>query len=193
MNQDQNKYRPYIWFGIIGAFLAVINSILATLTLGVFQGPLVAFTTPFAFALAKFMYPKKMGATLIYIPVILTSIFTLNFGPPGFYKIVYIIGAILYDLIGYALLFHKQKSPNYKIWKLIVAVIFYPVGLFAGAYIAITWIITDIEIPFLSKGLIGALMMIVLFMLVGTFATHISYKIYKKFLHRELTDYNDEN
>lgn len=188
MNKNRDKLRPYIWLGVLGALLMVVNNIIATIGLGVFQGPFVAVTTPFVFALAKFMYPKKMGATLVYIPVIITSIFTLNFGPPGYYKFVYIIGALLYDIVCYILLFQKQKAPNFKLWKLIIAIIFYPLGLFGGAIIAIKWIITDIEIPFISKGMMGAIMMVIMFAVIGAFATIASFRIYKKFLYEEISD-----
>lgn len=191
MENKQKNFRAYIWFGMIGALLAVINNIIATIGLGVFQGPFVAFTTPFAFALVKFMFPKKMGATLIYIPVIITSIFTINFGPPGPYKLLFIIGAVFYDLICYVLQFHKQASPNYKMWKLIVAVAFYPIGLFIGALIAIYWILTP-EIPFISKGFIGAIGMIFLFIIIGYFSTLICFRIYKKFLYKEINEISDE-
>jgi len=192
MEREQERTRRYIWLGLLGAALAAINTFVATISLGIFQGPFVAFSTPFVFALAKFRYPKSPGATLVFVPVIVTGIFTLNLGPPGVYKIIYLIGPLLYDLVCYLLLFHKQKSPNFKVWKLMIAAIFYPIGLIAGAILAIRWVLTDVEIPFVSKGLIGATLMVALFAIIGSFATVVCSKVFKKYLYKETTEHADE-
>lgn len=174
---------PIAWFGIISAFLTVINNIIATLALGVFQGPIVAFTTPLAFCLAKLKYPKWFGATLIYLPLVIVSIFTINFGPPGPYKILFLSGAILYDFVCLITRTGREKSGRIPLWKLIIATVFYPIGLFAGAYVAIQW--TTVEIPIISKALTGAILMVLLFFVVGSFANYLGHRVFYKWLNDE--------
>ena len=186
-NNTSDGVRPYIWFGIIGAFLAAINNIVAILALGVFQGPIVAFTTPFAFCLAKLRYPKHFGATILFLPVVISSIFTLNFGPPGYYKIAFMIGAICYDLTCYTLRVGHKREDKISLWKLIIAVVFYPIGLLLGGLIAIEYILIDIEIPILSRGLFGAILMVVLFVIVGGFSSFVCHRIYYRFLIKEIS------
>ena len=78
MEGSSGDLQPAIWLGLIGAFLTVVNNVIATLALGVFQGPFVAITTPVAFCLARLRYPKLPAASIIYLPVVIVSIFTLK-------------------------------------------------------------------------------------------------------------------
>lgn len=177
------NYSPYIWFGIIGAFLAVINNIVAIAALGVAQGPIVAFTTPFVFCLGKLRYPKLPAATVIYFPVVIVSIFTVNFGPPGPYKVTFMIGAVLYDLACYFLRVGSRDRDRVALWKLIIAVLFYPIGLLLGALWAISWV--TVELPILSGAWIGAVILMAVFWIIGGFATWTCHRVYYKWLSNE--------
>ena len=184
--KDSTGYqRASIWLGLIGAFLAVINNLVALFALGLFQGPIVAFTTPFAFCIAKLRYPKLPTASLIYLPVVIVSIFTINFGPPGPYKIAFLIGAILYDIACYVLRVGFGKGTHIALWKMIIANFFYPVGLILGALLAIS--LVDVEIPFLSKAWIGVVILMAVFWIIGGFASWFSHRIYYKWLEKEIS------
>lgn len=180
------NYRPFIWFGIIGAFLTVVNNTVAIIALGVAQGPIVAFTTPFAFCLGKLRYPKLPGATFIYLPVVIVSIFTVNFGPPGPYKVLFIVGAVLYDLVCYIFRVGSRDHDQVALWKLIIAVIVYPIGLLLGALLAISWV--TVELPILSSAWIGAVILVVVFGIVGSIATWVCHRVYYKWLSKTSTD-----
>jgi hypothetical protein len=182
INPTEN-YRPFIWFGIIGAFLTIINNMVAIAALGVAQGPIVAFTTPFAFCLGKLRYPKLPAATLIYLPVVIVSIFTVNFGPPGPYKVTFMIGAVLYDFVCYILRVGSSDRDQVALWKLIIAVLFYPIGLLLGALWAISWV--TVELPILSGAWIGAVILMALFGIIGGFATWVSHRVYYRWLSDE--------
>jgi len=177
--RDQNHIdvtAAFIWFGLIGALVTVVNNMVAIFALGVAQGPIVAFTTPFAFCLGKLRYPRLPGASLIFLLVIVVSIFTLNLGPPGPYKVLYLFGAILYDLICYILGVGLEKKGKISLWKLILAIVFYPIGLVLGGLLAISWV--AVEIPILSKAWAGVILMILLFMIVGGFSTWLCRRLY---------------
>jgi len=176
--------RSTIWFGIIGAFLAATNNIIAFAALGVFQGPLVAFTTPFAFCFGKLLYPRLPSSTFIFLPVVIVSIFTINFGPPGPYKIFFLIGAVLYDVVCYILRVGSDGKEKVALWKLIIATLFYPVGLLIGALIAISWV--AVELPILSQAWIGAILLIVVFGIVGSFATWLCHRVFYKWIVQEM-------
>ncbi len=183
VNREEIKH-PVIIFGLIAAFLTAFNTIIANLALGVFQGPIVAFTTPFVFCLGRLIYPKLPAATFIYIPVVAVAIFTLNLGPPGVYKILYIIGAILYDLVCYVFGVGFRDHDKVALWKLWIAIIFYPVGLLLGALLAMQFITT--EIPLLSRSYVGALMIIAVFVVIGGFATWICHRVFYKWIRSEI-------
>ena len=177
--------RASIWFGAIGAFLAVINSIVATLGLGVAQGPIVAFTTPFAFCLGKLMFPRLPGATAIFIPLVIASVFNLNLGPPGPYKLLFITGPILYDLVAFALRIGSEASGSKVVlWKLIVAQAFYPVGLLVGAFAIIS--LLTVDLPMLAEGWKLAPVLVAVFAVIGSFSTFVCHRLYYKWLAREL-------
>jgi hypothetical protein len=69
-----------------------------------------------------------------------------------------------------------------------IASSFYPVGLIIGALAAVRWVLTDVEIPFISRGLAIAAGMVVLFIVIGSFATWVSSKIFKKYLYEEIVE-----
>ena len=186
MEGSSGDLQPAIWLGLIGALLTIINNIIATLALGVFQGPFVAFTTPFAFCLARLRYPKLPAASIIYLPVVIVSIFTLNFGPPGHYKVTFILGAVLYDAVCYFLRVGVGHRARVALWKLIIAVFFYPIGLLLGALLAISWV--AVELPILSRGWVGVVIFEVVFGIVGIFATWLCHRVYYKWLQKELTE-----
>jgi hypothetical protein len=177
-----SRPRPAIWFGVIGAFLTAANNTVAILALGVLQGPIVAFTTPFAFALARLMFPRLPAATLVYLPVVAVSIFTVNFGPPGPHKVLFMLGAVAYDLACYVTGVGIRSGTPVAAWKLIVATIFYPFGLLAGALLALRWV--TVEIPILSRGWIGVAGMFAAFLIVGSLATLTCHRIYYKWIIR---------
>lgn len=175
--------RPYIWFGLIGAFLTVINTTVATLAFGVWQGLIISFTTPFAFIFAKLRYPRLPGATAIYIPLIIVAFFTFNFGIPGYYKVLFLLGPIFYDFTCVILRVGREKIQKVPLWKLILAIIFYPPGLLIGAKVAIR--IWSVELPLAESAKIAGGFML-LFWIMGSFATWFAHRIYYKYIKREL-------
>jgi hypothetical protein len=175
--------RVVIWFGILGALLAVVNNGVAILALGVFQGLIVAFTTPFALTLAKLRYPGYPGATIVFLPLVAASIFTVNFGPPGPYKLCFVVGPILYDLACYLLRVQSRTAGRIRLWKLIVATVNYPIGLLLGGLVALTWVTSDV--PMLAHAWKGAIALVVVFGLMGSLATTVAYRVYYKWLQPE--------
>lgn len=175
--------RPYIWFGLIGAFLTIINTTVATVTLGVWQGLIVSFTTPFAIAFAKLRYPRLPGATAIYIPLIIVAFFTFNFGIPGYYKVLFLLAPISYDFTCFILRVGREKIQKVPLWKLIFAIIFYPPGLLIGAKLAIR--IWSVELPIVETAKIAGAFMLV-FWIMGSIATWFAHRIYYKYVKREL-------
>lgn len=174
----------FIRLALMGSLLTVINTTIATLALGVFQGFLVSFTTPFVFALARQMYPRiAFTSSIIYIPVILVSLFTLNLGPPGFHKVIFIISAIIYDLVCVLFNTKKHSSGTIPVWKLIIATLFYPIGLLLAAVI-ILYLFT-INLPFISEGWIPAIGMVIVFLIMGSIATVLATKFYKNWIKDE--------
>lgn len=181
---DRKRPNPAIWLGLIGGVLAAFNNVVATLALGVVHGPIVLFTTPLAFAFGRLMFPRLPAASIIYIPLVIVSIFTLNLGPPGAYKILYLAGAIAYDVAGYAVGIGRGNQEKIALWKLFVAAFFYPLGLFLGAIMAVSWF--AVEVPLMAKGLAfvpAAIAMMDVFILLATFVGH---KIYYSFIASEL-------
>lgn len=183
---EQSIGRASIWFGAIGAFLAIINGIVATLALGVAQGPVVGFTTPFAFCLGKLMFRRLPAATAIFTPLVLASMFNLNLGPPGPYKILFVIGPILYDLV--CLILRVGSEPagqKVSLWKLIVAQTFYPIGLLAGAFLIVSWFTVDL--PLLEKGWKLAPIFIAVFAVIGAFSTFVCHRVYYRWIAAEVS------
>ena len=180
-NEIISKPNAIIRLSLIGAFLTVVNTIAATLALGVFQGFIVAFTTPFAFAFGRLLYPKMPAATILYIPVVIVSIFTLNFGPPGHYKIFFILSAFIYDLTCYILMVHKVDKKIIPLWKLIIPTILYPIGLLISAFVIIKFF--TVELPILSKGWTGAIMLLIFFAVMGSLATFVAHRVFYRWIH----------
>jgi hypothetical protein len=175
-----------IRLGLIGGTLSVVNNMAAILALGVFQGPLVAFTTPFAFCLGRVFYPRLPAATVIYFPVVIVSMFTLNFGgPPGPYKIGFMAGAILYDIVCYVTRVRPNPKGNIPLWKLILAAFFFPPGLLVGAWLAILWV--NIKLPIISRTWVGVAAAMLLFWIIGAFATWVCHKVCHSVLRDELS------
>jgi len=170
--------RPAIWFGLIGAFLAAINNVVATVGLGFAQAPVVAFTTPFAFCLARLGAPRLPAATLVYVPVVVVSFFTLNFGPPGFYKVGFLLGAVAYDAVCYLTGVGIRTSRPIPMWKFLLANAFYPIGLLAAGLIAVSWV--SVSIPILSRGLPGAIALVAVFVVIGSGATWLCHRVYPR-------------
>lgn len=174
--------RPMLMLGLIGAMLAAVNNVVATVGLGIAQGPVVAFTTPLAFALARLGARRLPAATLVYLPVVIVSIFTLNFGPPGYYKIGFMSGALAYDALCYLTGVGWTARQRVRLWKLLLANISYPIGLLAGGMLILTQV--TVEIPILARGLPAAIGMVVLFALIGSLATWLAHRIfYRRIVH----------
>lgn len=138
-----------IWCAMLGALLAVFNSIVATVGLGLAQGPIVAFSTPLILTVAKARDPRfPMSATLTYLPVVLLSFFTLNLGPPGVYKVAFILVGILYDLAAFPLLAAPRLRE--RTWPYVVACsVAFPLGLLGGALTALK--LWGISLPLLGS------------------------------------------
>jgi len=182
-SQKEEFSRPVIRLVILGSFLTIINTIVATFALGIFQGFIVSFTTPFAFTLGRMLYPRMFfSATVIYFPVVVTSLFTLNFGPPGYPKILFLLSSIIYDITAKFMRIQKHENSKIPLYKLIIPTLFYPLGLLASAFFILK--LFTFELPFVSQGIKGALLLVLFFIIMGTFAVFVCHRIYYRWLNR---------
>lgn len=166
---------------LIGSFLTLINTVVSTMALGFAQGFIVAFTTPFAFALSKLLFPRMFfSATILYFPLVITSVFTINFGPPGFPKILFILSSIIYDLVSYFMGIRKYTEKKIPLIKLIIPIIFYPLGLLVSAFLILK--LFNFEIPIISEGIKLAIIMVLFFALMGSFSTFICHRVYYRWV-----------
>jgi len=176
--------RGVIWLGLLGALLTIINNAVAIFGFGLILFPIVAFTTPFIFCIGKLRYPKGLSSLIIYFPLIIASIFTLNLGPPGAYKVFFLIGPFIYDFVCIISRTGREKSRKVRVAKLYFATIGYVLGLILGAYITVALI--TIELPLLSRSIIGVIGFAVIFSIIGIIATKIGHSLYYKWLIKEL-------
>lgn len=181
-----NNVNRWIWLGLIGAILTIVNNGLSILGFGIILAPILAFTTPVAFCISKLRFPKLPTALIIYTPLVIVSIFTVNLGPPGAYKIFYLIGALAYDIVCAILFVGKEKKEKVARGKLFAAVIAYVLGLVGAAYIIVE--LVTIELPLLSRSYIGVIGFVIVFSIIGVGATVFSYNIYYKWLRKELME-----
>lgn len=174
------------WCGLLGGALAAVNSLAATFGLGVGQALIVPFTTPFVFALAKLSNPWfTWSSTLVYLPVVVISIFTLNLGPPGIYKPIFLITPLLYDVV-YAIAVMRHRERRKKRWPIIVACPSFPLGLLAGAYAATR--VFGIELPVISQTASGLGVLIgflAYFLVVSVIASLAAFHVHKQWLDHE--------
>lgn len=171
---------------MIGGLLTLINNLVATLLVGVGQALIVPFTTPFAFAIGRLLFPKLPVATLIYTPLVLVSVFTLNLGPPGPWKIAFLVAPILTDAVAYLVGIHRysvQEPPPLS--KILIAFTPYPFGLLVGAWFALKFF--GITLPLMQnlKTAIGGASFL---WILGAASTWAAYTIFKRTLRDELVD-----
>ncbi|MCG2806754.1 MAG: hypothetical protein L6413_00595 [Coriobacteriia bacterium] len=164
--------RPLVWLGLMGGGLTVVNNLAMNLGFGFALMPVVAMTTPFVFAIAKQRFPRLATATAIYVPVVLISIFTLNLGPPGVYKLLFLAAPLLYD--GWCALVQFRRRP--AVWKLHVATVLYVAGLVLMGYLAFTAL--GVELPMMSQGAIYVYAFLVGFSALGMIATWMGWRVY---------------
>lgn len=185
---QEPNLKPARWLGIISAVLTATNTIIATAGLGLLQGLVVPFTTPFAFALGRLLFPRLPTATLIYLPLVLVSMFTLNLGPiPGPQKLLFLIAPIAYDIVGF---FVRCQNHTFTAsppkWKLLSMFAVYPFGLLAAALLLERFF--SMKSFILEKGMAAAWGGVAFFEIVGVLATLLAYRVFARAVRPVLSE-----
>lgn len=171
---------------MIGGLLTLINNGIAILSFGIGQMLIVPFTTPFAFAIARLLFPRLPAATLVYTPLVFVSVITFNLGPPGPYKLVFLVAPMLVDLFGYLVGVHLHSIENpAPTWKLLVTFTPYPFGLLAGAWLALKFF--GFTLP-LMENFNKAMLGVAVLWGFGAIATWVACIVFRRTLRREILD-----
>ena len=115
------------------------------------------------------------------------SAFTVNLGPPGPWKLVFIGVAVAVDIVGYTMRVHAYtfwKSP--PAWKLIVTFTPFPVGLLVGAWFALEFF--HISLPMIEKGPKFAFIGVGFLWVMGAAATWAAHRIFVQKLRETLSE-----